>query len=421
MSPFFYRDGQYACEGLPLAQLARDVGTPTYIYSQAAIASRCQELIQAFAGYPSLICYAVKANSNLSIIREVARHGIGADLVSVGELERALTVGVEPHKIVFSGVGKTVAEIRRALAARILFFNVESSFELDILSEVARDLGVVAAVSLRVNPNIDAKTNAKIATGLSTTKFGLPESDLPTLAARIQKDPHLNLVGIACHIGSQITDLTPLERAGCRMADLAHALQRQGHKLTYLDLGGGLGIRYHEETPPSIQEYAQTLLAAARSTGLTLVIEPGRSIIGNAGILLTKVIGVKRTPDRHFVVIDAAMNDLIRPTLYEAYHDVVPVEEKSTTTERALCDFVGPVCETGDYLAKDRLTLPPKAGDLLAIRSCGAYGASMASQYNSRPRPAEVLVSGANWQTIRPRETLESLWESELLALANTP
>ena len=422
MNTFNHRDGLYHCESVSLDQLAKEVGTPAYIYSRAAIASRCQELLEAFSAYPSLICYAVKANSNLSIIREVHRHGIGADLVSVGELERALMAGVDPQKIVFSGVGKTGREIRRALAAGILFFNVESSFELDILSQIARDLGVKASVSLRINPNIDAKTNAKISTGLYSTKFGLPESDLPELADRILRDPYLEFVGIACHIGSQITDLDPLDRASRRMAELATAMQNHGHHLKFLDLGGGLGIRYNQETPPSIQDYAQTLIRAARLTGLTLVIEPGRSIIGNAGILLTHVIGIKKTPDRQFVVIDAAMNDLIRPTLYEAFHDIVPVRIAAGAQKpQVLCDFVGPVCETGDYIAKDRLFAPPQAGDLLAIQSCGAYGWSMASQYNSRPRPAEILVSGEEWHTIRPRETIESLWEPEHAALAISP
>lgn len=420
MSTFSYLNNRYHCEDVSLEDLARTVGTPVYIYSQKDIATRCQDLIQAFSSYPTLICYAVKANSNLSILREIARHGIGADLVSVGELERALRVGVEPHKIVFSGVGKTPLEMRRALSTGILFFNVESTFELEALSQVAKSLGVKAPISLRINPNIDAKTNAKIATGLYTTKFGLPEQDLPSLADHIARDPHLELVGIACHIGSQIVELAPLEKAAQRMADLALALKNQGHELKYLDLGGGLGIRYHHETPPSAQAYAQTLTAAARKTGLTLVIEPGRSIIGNAGILLTRVIGVKQTPEREFVVIDAAMNDLIRPTLYEAYHDIVPVVPPKAGAATNLCDFVGPVCETGDYIAKDRQVVPPQAGDLFAIRSCGAYGSSMASQYNSRPRPAEILVSGSTWSTIRPRESLESLWESELNALAHS-
>lgn len=418
MSTFRYLNKILHCEDVSIEALVRAVGTPTYIYSQKEISSRCQELIKGFSSYPTLICYAVKANSNLSILREIGRHGIGADLVSVGELERALTVGINPQRIVFSGVGKTPFEMERALKAGILFFNVESTFELESLSQIARSLGVTAPVSLRINPNIDAKTNAKIATGLYSTKFGLPEHDLPLLADLIARDPHLELVGIACHIGSQIVELAPLEKASQRMADLATALINRGHSLKYLDLGGGLGIRYHDENPPSVQSYAQTLIAAAKKTGLTLVIEPGRSIMGNAGILLTQVIGIKRTPDREFVVIDAAMNDLIRPTLYEAYHDIVPIVDPENETTKILCDFVGPVCETGDYIAKNRYFVPCQAGDLLAIRSCGAYGWSMASQYNSRPRPAEILVSGSVWSTVRPRESLDSLWESELQALS---
>lgn len=409
--------GQLHCEELPLSRLAEAVGTPAYVYSRGALAARCRALTSAFASHPTMACFAVKANSNLSVLREIFSHGLGADLVSIGELERALAAGAAPGKIVFSGVGKRDDEIARGLEAGIFTFNIESAYELEQVARVAAVRGVVAPVSLRVNPNIDAKTNEKIATGLYTTKFGLPEDDIDALVARVRALPSLRLVGLACHIGSQIVELGPMREAARRMCDLSLRLVRAGVPLACVDLGGGLGIQYDDETPPSFEAYAQELLAAVKPTGLPLVIEPGRVIVGNAGILLTRVIGVKRTPAKHFVVVDAAMNDLVRPTLYDAYHAIEPVLAPPSDAPEVLCDFVGPICETGDYLAKDRHAALPQPGDLLAIRSCGAYGSSMASRYNSRPMAPELLVDGARFRVVRPREALAALWEPELAAL----
>ncbi|MCX6108739.1 MAG: diaminopimelate decarboxylase [Proteobacteria bacterium] len=411
---FAVKHGVYHCEGVPLTHLAKAVGTPAYIYSQSALEANCAGLIRAFAGYPTLPCFAVKAMSNLTLLRHIFGAGFGADLVSGGELQRSLLAGARPDQIVFSGVGKQSEEIDQALAAGILMFNVESPYELDLIATLAGQRGLRAAISLRVNPNIDAKTNAKIATGLYSTKFGLPEAALPPLLDRIGRDPRLELVGIGCHIGSQIVDIQPLRDAARQMVQLAGHLHQQGHKLRYLDLGGGLGIRYDQEVPPSFSDYADALIKEVRPSGLHLIIEPGRALVGNTAILLTKVLGVKTTPERHFVIVDAAMNDLIRPTLYGSYHEICPVVA-SERGEEVLCDFVGPICETGDFLAKERRMQLPAGGDLMFLRSCGAYGASMASQYNSRPRAPEVLVSGTSHQIVRRRETPAALWADELV------
>lgn len=418
MNAFSYGlDGQLSCEDVRLDCLAETVGTPAYVYSRDELASRCQALTAAFAEHATLACFAVKANSNLSVLREIFSHGLGADLVSIGELERALAAGASPQKIVFSGVGKRDEEIKRALAAGIFTFNVESAYELEQIADVAAALGVIAPVSLRINPNIDAKTNQKIATGLYTTKFGLPETEIDSFVARIRDRPSLRLVGLACHIGSQIVDIAPLHQAALRMCELSMRLLRSGLPIACVDLGGGLGIRYKDETPPSFEDYAQALLEAVKPTGLPLIIEPGRALVGHAGILLTRVIGVKSTPAKHFIVVDAAMNDLVRPTLYEAYHAIDLVTKQAENAPQVICDIVGPICETGDYLAKDRLMSLPRIGELIAIRSCGAYASSMASHYNSRPMAPEVMVDGARFRVIRPRENLSSLWASELEAL----
>lgn len=417
MNHFERRGDHYYCEGVPLAKLADAVGTPAYIYSRATLERHARRLRDAFAEYPTLACFAVKANSNLSLLNMIFNEGYGADLVSMGELERALKAGVKPDTIVFSGVGKRLDEIQRALQVGILSFNVESAYELETISSAARALNKVAPICLRVNPNIDAKTNEKIATGLYSTKFGLPETELSELLTRIRGDKHLSMVGMACHIGSQIVELSPLREAAQRMAEISRGLQAQGLPLKLLNMGGGLGIRYRDETPPSLEDYAKTLLEAVRPTGLKLVIEPGRVLIGNVGVLLTRVQGVKRTSVRHFVVLDAAMNDLVRPSLYEAYHEIEPVRAPGTTAVNVTCDFVGPICETGDYLGKNREVPLPSAGDLFLIRGAGAYGSSMASQYNSRPRAPEVLVDGDSFRVIRPREDLSSLWTSEIPAL----
>lgn len=416
MDHFLEKNGVYHCEDVALPKLAAEIGTPAYVYSEATLVRHCRNFLAAFKSYPTTACFAVKSLSNLSVMQRIFAEGFGADLVSIGELERALLAGAKPDQIVFSGVGKKDDEIIRALDVGILMFNVESPFELDRIASLAKARGKVAGVALRVNPNIDAKTNEKISTGLYTTKFGLPEEELPPLLARIAQDKHLSLAGIGCHIGSQITELGPLGDAARRMAEIAQGILAQGHKPKCLDMGGGLGIRYRDEQPPSLEDYARTLIKAVAPTGLSLIVEPGRVLVGNIGILLTRVIGVKKTPARHFVIVDAAMNDLIRPSLYESFHEILPVTPRTQAPE-VLCDVVGPVCETGDFLGKGR-TLPlPEEGDLLAVRGCGAYASSMASQYNSRPRAAEVLVQGGGFRVVRPRETLESLWASELAQL----
>jgi diaminopimelate decarboxylase len=417
---FLYRDGHAFCEDVPLATLAEKVGTPAYVYTRATLRRHCREFRRAFAAHPTLPCFAVKANSNLAVLKDILAEGFGADLVSLGELERALAAGARPAELVFSGVGKRPDEIARALRVGLLSFNVESPAELELIATLAGEAGVVAPVALRLNPDIDAKTNEKIATGLYTTKFGLPEGDLPALATRIAQDKRLSLVGLACHIGSQILDIAPLAKAASRLAEQAQTLKTAGHRLSFVNMGGGLGIRYRDEKPPALDDYARALIGAVAPTGLRLLLEPGRVVAGNAGILLARVILVKRTPVRTFIILDAAMNDLIRPSLYDAWHAIEPESTKGTGAE-AVCDFVGPVCETGDYLGKERRVKIPAAGDLFMIRGCGAYGASMASQYNTRPRAPEVLVDGDRWQIVRPRETLDDLLGPERAALAEGP
>lgn len=411
MDFFQYKDGQLFCEDTSLTTLADLHGTPSYIYSRATLERHCRRLLAAFSSYPTTACFAVKSNSNLTVLGTIFSEGFGADLVSAGELKRSLKAGVEPKKIVFSGVGKLDDEIKAGLDAGIMSFNVESDFELRAIARLAKERGTVARVSLRINPNIDAKTNEKIATGLYTTKFGIPETELAAHLAIIKESPHLKLVGVACHIGSQITELNPLREAGLRMAQVAKDVMAAGFPLELIDMGGGLGIRYSSETTPELEDYASTLIDAVRSTGLHLVIEPGRVLVGNIGILLSRVIGVKKTPKKHFIVLDAAMNDLMRPTLYGSYHDIVPVGQSSGSKQ--LCDFVGPICETGDFLGKDRELPVPNAGDLFAIRGCGAYAAIMANNYNSRGMAPEIMIDGKNAKIIRRRQTVDEIWQYE--------
>ncbi len=415
MDFFQYKNGELYCEDSKLSLLAEKYGTPSYIYSLSTLLKHCRRLIRAFAEYPTTACFAVKSNSNHTVLKTIFSEGFGADLVSAGELQRSLNAGVDASKIVFSGVGKLDNEILMALDADIMSFNVESEFELHSIARLAAERNKVARVSLRINPNIDAKTNEKIATGLYSTKFGIPETELKAHLQIIKNSPFLQLVGVACHIGSQITELAPLKEAAQRMATIARDVLAAGFPIELVDMGGGLGIRYSKENAPELEEYATTLIDAIKPTGLKLVIEPGRVLVGNVGVLLTQVIGVKKTPQKNFVIVDAAMNDLMRPTLYGSYHDIVPVAHSSEKTSDSLCDFVGPICETGDYLGKDRNCVVPEAGDLFAIRGCGAYAAIMSGNYNSRAMAPEILVDGSRERVIKRRQPLNEIWQYEIL------
>lgn len=414
MDFFNYRNSELFCEDLQLAALAEKYGTPSYIYSNATLLRHCRRLIKAFENYPTTACFAVKSNSNHTILKTIFSEGLGADLVSAGELDRSLRAGVTRNKIVFSGVGKLDSEIILGLESDILSFNVESDFELRSIERLAKARRKTARISLRINPNIDAKTNEKIATGLYSTKFGIPETELAAHLQIIKESKHLNLVGVACHIGSQITDLAPLREAAFRMASIAKDVMAAGFPLEMIDMGGGVGIKYSAETQPvELEDYAAALIEAMKPTGLHLVIEPGRVLVGNIGVLLTRVIGVKKTPEKNFVILDAAMNDLMRPTLYGSFHDIIPVIESSKNSA-TICDFVGPICETGDFLGKDRLCPVPEAGDLFAIRGCGAYAAIMANTYNSRAIAPEILVIGPNEKVVKRRQTPEEIWIQEI-------
>jgi diaminopimelate decarboxylase len=405
MRHFAYRGGALFAEDVDLAALAEKVGTPFYCYSSATLTRHYEVFADAFSDVPSLVCYALKANSNQAVIATLARLGAGADIVSGGELMRALSAGVPANKIVFSGVGKTREEMAAGLKAGIYCFNVESEAELAILSELATSLGSTAPVSIRVNPDVDAKTHAKIATGKAENKFGIPLSRAREIYREAAKLPGIEIAGVDMHIGSQITELSPFENAVRLLAELARDLMRDGYKLQHIDFGGGLGIPYHPETepPPLPKAYAEMVKRLTRGLNLKLVFEVGRLIAGNAGILVTRVIYVKRGTEKTFVIVDAAMNDLVRPTLYEAYHEILPLREVSADKKTIIADVVGPVCETGDYLALDRELPAVQAGDLLAIMTAGAYGAVQASTYNTRPLVPEVLVKGGNAAVVRPR------------------
>ncbi|WP_434382968.1 diaminopimelate decarboxylase [Melittangium boletus] len=411
MSPFTYRKRVLHAEDVPLPAIAEAVGTPTYVYSATALREHFQAVSSAFGEHPHVVCYAVKANSTLAVLRLLAEQGSGFDIVSGGELARVKAAGGAPGKTVFAGVGKTPEEMAQALAAGILFFNVESPEELELLDAVARAQGRRAPFALRVNPNVDARTHRYIATGLKTSKFGVPFEEAHALYARARKMKGLEAVGLDCHIGSQITLTSPFKAALGKVGTLYRELQAQGHPLRYLDVGGGLGITYTDETPPSAEEYARTILGAVGTLGTTLVFEPGRSIVGNAGVLLTRVLFRKTTPARQFVVVDAGMNDLMRPALYEAHHGLRPLMQRRGKAVEV--DVVGPVCESTDVLARQRSLVLPQQGELYAFMSAGAYGMSMASNYNSRPRPAEVLVDGGAWRVVRERERVEDLWRGE--------
>lgn len=411
MSEYFnYQNRQLHAEQVQLADIAQRFGTPCYVYSHAALTEAYREFETAFAGREHLICYAVKANPNLAILHLFARLGAGFDIVSGGELQRVLAAGGAAGKVVFSGVGKTVAEMRVALDAEILCFNVESEAELERLNEVAHSMGRIASISLRVNPDVDAKTHPYISTGLKQNKFGVAYAEALELYRKAQALPHLRIVGLDCHIGSQLTELSPFIAAAEKVLVLVDALASVGITLQHLDLGGGLGIRYNDETPPSIADYTQALLGALRGRSEKLIVEPGRVLVGNAGLLLTRVEYLKHGEEKNFVIVDAAMNDLMRPALYDAYHHIQPVHLSDVETRQY--EVVGPVCETGDFLGHAR-GLSVQQGDLLVAMSAGAYGMSMSSNYNTRPRAAEVMVAGSVAQLVRERETVHELFTHE--------
>lgn len=409
-SSFNYRDHQLFAEEVPLTAIAAEFGTPCYVYSSAAIRTAYQSFDRAFGQRNHLICYAVKANSNLAVLNLLARLGSGFDIVSGGELQRVLKAGGDLQKTVFSGVGKTFEEIRIALTANILCFNVESEMELIALNEIAGQMGKIAPVSLRVNPDVDANTHPYISTGMKENKFGIPAAEAERIYAIAQQLPYIRVSGLDCHIGSQLTEIAPFIEAAHKMLDLLARLQTTGISIEHLDLGGGLGVRYDLEIPPTIEEYVKALCAATENYPQQLLIEPGRSMVGNAGLLLTRVHYLKHAPHRNFAIVDAAMNDMLRPALYQAYHSILPIAKR--TGETKIYQIVGPVCETGDFLGHDRnLTL--ESNDLLAVMSAGAYGMSMSSNYNTRPRAVEVMVDGSSVHLIRARETIEDLYALE--------
>lgn len=413
MDHFLYRDGELFAEDVPVAELAKQYGTPCYVYSRATLERHYKAYTKALGNHPHLICYAVKANSNLAVLNVLAKLGSGFDIVSVGELERVLAAGGDPAKIVFSGVAKQETEIARALDVGIHCFNVESEFELDRIQKVAAASNKQAAISLRINPNVDAKTHPYISTGLKENKFGISFDNAVAVYQKAAQLPNLEIVGVDCHIGSQLTEIDPFLDAMDRLLELVDELAKQSINLKHLDLGGGLGVRYQQEAPPEPDAYASEVLKKIQGRELTLVFEPGRSIAANAGILVTEVDMLKDNGQKHFAIVDAAMNDLIRPALYSAWQDIIQVKPR-TGGVQATFDIVGPVCETGDFLGKSR-ELNLKPGDLLAVRSAGAYGFVMSSNYNSRNRAPEVMVDKDQHHLVRARETFSQQIENEYL------
>jgi diaminopimelate decarboxylase len=411
MNHFEYRNGVLHAEAVNLIELADVVGTPFYCYSTATLERHYRVFSDAFANEEALVCYALKANSNQSVLRTLAKLGAGADVVSGGELKRALAAGIPPEKILFSGIGKTEAELRAALETDILCINIESEPELELLSRLATETGRTARVSVRVNPDVDSGSHAKISTGKSENKFGVPLKRAREVYARAAKLPGIRVTGVDMHIGSQITDLVPLEAAFRLLADFVQTLRADGHTISHVDFGGGLGIPYYldQEAPPEPAAYAAVVKRVTHNLGCTLIFEPGRMIVGNAGILVTRVIYVKHGEAKNFVIIDAAMNDLIRPTLYEAHHDILPVVAATEGAPAIVADVVGPVCESGDYLALDRTLPEPKPGDLLAIMTAGAYGAVQSGTYNTRALVPEVLVKDDQYAVVRPRVEVDDL------------
>jgi len=418
MHHFAYRNGVLHAEAVDLVELAAAVGTPFYCYSTATLTRHYEVFAGAFADVPALVCYSMKANSNQAVVKTLADLGAGADVVSGGELARARAAGIAPDKIMFSGIGKTAPELALAVEEDILCVNVESEAELELLSSIAAGKGRTARVSVRVNPDVDAKTHVKIATGKAENKFGIPISRAREVYGRAAELPGIEVAGVDMHIGSQITELAPFDDAFALLSDFVRTLRADGHAIRHIDLGGGLGIPYREdnEPPPAPEAYATIVKRATRDLGCTLIFEPGRLIVGNAGILVTRVIYLKRGEAKSFVIVDAGMNDLIRPTLYEAHHDIRPVREPDPAAPRLHADVVGPVCESGDFLALEREMVEPRAGDLIAVMTAGAYGAVQAGTYNTRPLVPEVLVREHEWALVRPRLTA-----ADLIALDRLP
>jgi diaminopimelate decarboxylase len=418
MNHFQYRNREMFAEEVPLKLIAKEVGTPAYIYSLATLKRHYRVFDEAFAKVPHVVCFSVKANSNLALLRTFAKEGSGFDIVSGGELFRALKAGGDPKKIVFSGVGKKKEEIEYALATGILMFNVESEEELLALDGIAAGIGKKAPISLRVNPDVDPQTHPYISTGMKKAKFGVDIKKSLEMYKKAVSLSNIDVVGVDCHIGSQLTSVTPFVDALAKVREyldrvLAGEMKKEGAQIRYLDLGGGLGINYHDETPPLPEEYANAVVQGLEGLSITLILEPGRVIVGNAGILLTEVQYIKETDTKKFVIVDGGMNDLIRPALYGSYQAIQPVLENNG--EKILADVVGPICESGDFFAKDREIGRPKRGDLLAVMSAGAYGFTMASNYNSHPKPPEVLVDGDKYYVVRKRESLEDLINGETI------
>jgi diaminopimelate decarboxylase len=418
MHHFEYRNGEMFAEAVPLKKIAKEVGTPAYVYSLATLKRHFRVFDQAFAAVPHIVCFSVKANSNIALLKAFVKEGSGFDIVSGGELFRALKAGGDPQKIVFSGVGKKREEIEYALDSGILMFNVESEQELVALNEIAAGAGKRAPISLRVNPDVDPQTHPYISTGMKKSKFGVDiKKSLETYRKAVAL-PNVDVVGVDCHIGSQLTSVTPFVDALAKVREylervLVGEMRKEGTQIRYLDLGGGLGINYHDETPPLPDEYAKAIIEGLEGLDVTLILEPGRVIVGNAGILVTEVQYLKETETKTFVIVDGGMNDLIRPALYGSYQAIQPVEENDA--ENIVADVVGPICESGDFFAKDREIARPKRGDLLAVMSAGAYGFTMASNYNSHPKPPEILVDGDKYYVIRKRETFDDLINGEAI------
>ena len=418
MNHFEYRNGEMFAERVPLKRIAAEVGTPAYVYSLATLKRHYNVFDQAFAKVGHIVCYSVKANSNLALLRAFVKLGSGFDIVSGGELFRALKAGGDPRKIVFSGVGKKKSEIEYALDAGILMFNVESEEELTTINEVAAAVGKKAPISLRVNPDVDPQTHPYISTGMKKAKFGVEIKKSIETYKKALAMKNLEVVGVDCHIGSQLTSVAPFVDALAKVREyldrvLVGEMKKEGARIRYLDLGGGLGIHYHDETPPLPEDYAKAIIKGLEGLDITLILEPGRVIVGNAGILLTEVQYIKETDTKKFVIVDGGMNDLIRPALYGSYQAIQPVVQSQAETINA--DVVGPICESGDFFAKDRDIARPKRGDLLAVMSAGAYGFTMASNYNSHPKPPEILVDGDQYYVVRKRETLDDLIHGEVI------